>query len=119
MKKVIFKITNKNRVGNKLIRRIVFDNVDNCYYVLISIFNGQFYHKAKHKTLKAAIDDLYDAIDLKESNEYKLETPKTKAIMFSDDLEYGYLKYKNQRRRGFNSLYCAIDCFIYNEVENE
>ena len=119
MKKTIFKITNKNIVGNKIIRSITFDNADNCYYVLMSIFDGQFYYQTKHETLKAAIEELYDDIDLKESNEYKLETPKTKAIMCSDDLEYGYLKYKNQRRRGFNSLSCALDCFIYNEVENE
>ena len=115
--KLIFKITNKNKVE----RSIIFNNVFNCYFIVVAIWKGQYYYQKKKKTLKAAIDFLYDDIlrydiSFLKSSHYKLETETIKATAYSDRWEYGYLKYPKEKRRGFNSVHCALDCFIYNHV---
>ena len=103
----------------KCVRSIVYSNVHMNYYLVVSIWNGQFYHESevKFKKVKDVIEYLFDDIDFKKSKYFYLKTKTRKAVVYSDESGYGYLKKGNERAVGFSSIYAALECFTYLYLE--
>ena len=71
----------------------------------------------KHKTLSEAVVYMKENIELNHDL-YHLETEKEKAIIYTDDFDYGFLKMHHDeiKRVGFNSLWLAFESFLYQHL---